>query len=82
MRALVGQNKRFLVSKKKNRDRTKRSRRSKIEVFLDNADAVIDGCPILAVFARVGIFFFIRRNEIQRCDYMWSFMLNTVCGLL
>jgi len=49
MRALVGQNKGFLVSKK-NRDRTKRSRRSEGEVSLDNADAVIEGCPVLDVF--------------------------------
>jgi hypothetical protein len=47
MRALVGQNKRFLVRKEKT-DRTKRSRRSDGEVSLDNADAVIDvPCPRL-----------------------------------
>jgi hypothetical protein len=50
MRALVGQNKRFLVSKKKNRDRTKRSRQSNAEVSLDNADAVIEGAPSLTLF--------------------------------
>jgi hypothetical protein len=40
MRALVGQNKRFLVRKEKNRDRIKRSRQPKAEVSLDNADAI------------------------------------------
>ena len=47
MRALVGQKKRFLVSKRKT-DRTKRSRRSDGEVSLDNADAVIEGAPCFA----------------------------------
>ena len=55
MRALVGQNKRFLVSKKKTRDRTKRSRQSNAEVSLDNADAVIEGAPPFVDFQRVGI---------------------------
>jgi hypothetical protein len=50
MRALVGQKKRFLVRKEKNRDRTKRSRRSNAEVSLDNADAIIEGAPPLMLF--------------------------------
>jgi hypothetical protein len=49
MRALVGQKKRFRVSEKKT-DCTKRSRRSYAEVFLDNADVVIEGARSLAGF--------------------------------
>jgi hypothetical protein len=29
-----------------------------------------------------GIFFFIEWRAFKRSDYMWSFILNTVCGLL
>ena len=58
MRALVGQKKRFLVGKQKNRDRTKRSRRSNAEVSLDNADAVIEGA-LPSRFSRVGGFWFL-----------------------
>ena len=44
--------------RRKNSGRTKRSRRSNIQVSLDNADAVIEGCPVLrcwkgGVFVRV-----------------------------
>ena len=52
MRALAGQKKTFLVSKKKNGDRTKRSRPSNAEASLDNAGAVIEGDPLLAIFER------------------------------
>ena len=55
MRALVRQKKRFLVSKKKNRDRAKRSRRSDEEVSLDNADAAIEGAPSLTLFQGRGL---------------------------
>jgi hypothetical protein len=43
--ASLGQAKEKISGKKrKNRDRTKQSRRSDGEVSLDNADAIIDGC--------------------------------------
>src|SRR5882762_1106595 len=45
-----GQRKDFWLEKEKTCGRTKRSRRSDEEVSLDNADAVIEGCPILPVF--------------------------------
>src|SRR5712691_5037268 len=40
-----GQRKDFWLEKEKTCGRTKRSRRSDGEVSLDNADAVIEGCP-------------------------------------
>ena len=46
MRALVGPKEKISGKKRKNRDRTKCSRRSDGEVSLDNADAVIEGAPI------------------------------------
>lgn len=58
MRALAGQKKTFLVSKKKDGDRTKRSRPSNAEASLDNAGAVMEGAPLLAIFERWETLFF------------------------
>ena len=44
--ASLGQTKEKISDRKtKNCGRPKRSRQSKVEVSLDNTDAVIDGCP-------------------------------------